>query len=167
MYEISCKDIYTLKIGVETMKLILKETINSLGKEGDVVKVKPGYGRNYLLPQGKAVPATAENLAILEQNRAEIQARLEQERKAAEAVAKKLSGVTVVIEQLAGDDERLFGSVTNADISAKLAEQSIAIDKKQIQLTDPIKSLGETKVQIKIGFEVAAEITVNVVRASH
>lgn len=149
------------------MKLILKETINSLGKEGDVVKVKPGYGRNYLLPQGKAVPATTENLAVLEQNRAEIQARLEKERKAAEAVAKKLSGVTVVIEQLAGDDERLFGSVTNADISAKLAEQDIAIDKKQILLPEPIKALGESKVQVKIGFEVSAEITVSVVRTSN
>jgi len=149
------------------MKLILKETINSLGKEGDVVKVKPGYGRNYLLPQGKAVPATTENLAVLEQNRAEIQARLEKERKAAEAVAKKLAGVTVVIEQLAGDDERLFGSVTNADICAKLAEQEIVIDKKQILLPEPIKSLGETKVQIKIGFEVSAEITVSVVRTSN
>jgi len=149
------------------MKLILKETINSLGKEGDVVKVKPGYGRNYLLPQGKAVPATTENLAALEQNRAEIQARLEKERKAAEAVAKKLSGVTVVIEQLAGDDERLFGSVTNADICAKLAEQDIAIDKKQILLPEPIKALGESKVQVKIGFEVSAEITVSVVRTSN
>jgi len=149
------------------MKLILKETINSLGKEGDVVKVKPGYGRNYLLPQGKAVPATTENLAVLEQNRAEIQARLEKERKAAEAVAKKLSGVTVIIEQLAGDDERLFGSVTNADISAKLAEQDIAIDKKQILLPEPIKALGESKVQVKIGFEVSAEITVSVVRTSN
>jgi len=146
------------------MKLILKETINSLGKEGDVVKVKPGYGRNYLLPQGKAVPATQENLAILEQNRAEIQARLEQEKKAAEAVAKKLSGITVVIEQLAGDDERLFGSVTNADICAKLAEQGVTVDKKQILLAEPIKSLSENKIQIKVGFEVTAEISVNVVR---
>lgn len=148
------------------MKLILKETISSLGKEGDVVTVKPGYGRNYLLPQGKAVPATSENLEILEQNKAEIQARLEQERKAAEAVAKKLTGINLVIEQLAGEDERLFGSVTNADICAKLAEQDIVIDKKQILLSDPIKSLGETKVQIRIGFDVSAEITVSVVSAS-
>ena len=148
------------------MKLILKETISSLGKEGDVVKVKPGYGRNYLLPQGKAVPATTENLEILEQNRAEIQARLEKERKAAEAVAKKLSGITVIIEQLAGEDERLFGSVTSADICAKLAEQDINVDKRQILLSEPIKSLGDTKVQIKVGFEVIAEITVSVTAAT-
>jgi large subunit ribosomal protein L9 len=98
------------------MKLILKETINTLGQEGDVVTVKPGYGRNFLLPQGKAVMANAENLAILTHNRAAIEARIEQERKAAEALSKKLNGVTVEIQQLAGEDERLFGSVTSADI---------------------------------------------------
>jgi large subunit ribosomal protein L9 len=145
------------------MELILKETIGSLGLEGDVVTVKPGFGRNYLLPQGKAVPATAQNLALLEQNKAAIEARRAQNQKQAEQIAKNISGLTVVIEQLAGIDERLFGSVTTADICAKLAELNIGLDKKQILLNEPIKTLGETKIQVKVGFNVTAEFTVNVV----
>ncbi|MCP3931630.1 MAG: 50S ribosomal protein L9 [Bacteroidetes bacterium] len=145
------------------MELILKETINSLGQEGDIVIVKPGYGRNYLLPKGKAVLANPANKAILKENRAAIEARVQSERKAAEAISKKLSGVTVEIEQLAGEDERLFGSVTNADISEKLAELKIDIDKRHILLKDPIKSLGDTQVAIKVGFSLTTEITVKVV----
>ena len=145
------------------MELILKETISSLGREGDVVTVKPGYGRNYLLPQGKAVLATKENIAAFEQDRAEIQARLAKEQKIAEDIAKKISGYVLVIEQLAGSDDRLFGSVTNTDICAKLAELDVDLDKKQILLTDPIKTLGEFKVMVKVGFNVMAEIVVNVV----
>ncbi len=145
------------------MELILKETISALGREGDVVTVKPGYGRNYLLPQGKAVNATTENLFALEQNRAAIQSRLAKDQAIAEKLAKKISGFNIVIEQLAGDDERLFGSVTNADLAAKLEESNVKIDKKQILLIDPIKTIGETRVQVKIGFDVTAEIVVNVV----
>ncbi len=145
------------------MELILKKTINGLGCEGDVVKVKPGYGRNYLLPQGKAVLATSENLEILEQNRAEIEARLAQERKVAEEIAKKISGITVEITQLAGEDERLFGSVTSADICDKLNEKDITIDKRQIVLTDPIKTLGEYTIPVKLGHEIGASIKVAVV----
>ena len=104
------------------MELILKEAISSLGLEGDVVTVKPGYGRNYLLPQGKAVQATPANLALLEKDKAAIEARRAKEQKQAEETAKKISGLTIVIEQLAGTDERLFGSVTTADICAKLAD---------------------------------------------
>ncbi len=144
------------------MELILKETISSLGREGDVITVKSGYGRNYLLPQGKALLANRENLAIVEQNRASLAAKLEKEQKVAEKIAKKISGLDIVIEQLAGDDERLFGSVTNADICDKLAELNVKMDKKQIVLPDPIKTLGETKVQVKVGFQVTTEITVKV-----
>lgn len=148
------------------MELILKETISSLGFEGDVVKVKDGYGRNYLLPQGKAVIATKENLAILEENKAAIEARRAADQKKAEEIAAKISGTELVIEQMAGDDERLFGSVTNADICAKLEEMQISLDKKQIMLSDPIKSLGENTVTIKVGFGVSAEILVKVVPVS-
>lgn len=145
------------------MELILKETISSLGFEGDVVTVKPGYGRNYLLPQGKAVAATEENLAILEENKAAIEARRAEDQKVAESIAKKLDGREIVIEQLAGEDERLFGSVTSADIVAKLAEIDVKLDKKQILLGDPIKTIGENKINVKVGFNVTAEISVNVV----
>lgn len=145
------------------MELILKETINSLGQEGDIVKVKNGYGRNYLLPKGKAVIANDENKAIFEQNRAEIEGRREQERQIAEKLAKKISGISVEIAQLAGEDERLFGSVTSADICQKLQEHDIEVDKRQIILTDPIKSLGETTVPVKVGFDLTTEIQVKVV----
>jgi len=145
------------------MELILKETISALGREGDVVTVKPGYGRNYLLPQGKAVNATTENLFALKQNRVAIETRLAKDQAIAEKLAKKISGFNIVIEQLAGEDERLFGSVTNADLAAKLEESNVKIDKKQILLSDPIKTIGETKVQVKIGFDVTTEIVVNVV----
>jgi large subunit ribosomal protein L9 len=148
------------------MKLILKETINTLGQEGDIVAVKPGYGRNYLLPQGKAVMANAENLAILTQNRAAIEARIEQERKAAEALSKKLNGVTVEIQQLAGEDERLFGSVTSADICEKLASLNIIVDKKLLLLPEPIKTLGETSVPVKVGFQLTTNILVKVTAQS-
>lgn len=148
------------------MKLILKETINTLGQEGDVVAVKPGYGRNYLLPQGKAVIANAENLAMLTQNRAAIEARIEQERKAAETLSKKLNGVTLEIQQLAGEDDRLFGSVTSADICEKLASLNIIVDKKLILLPEPIKTLGETSVSIKVGFQLTTNILVKVTAQS-
>ncbi len=145
------------------MELILKETISSLGREGDIVKVKPGYGRNYLLPQGKAILATEENKAVLEQNRAEIEARLVEQKKQAEAAARKISDITVEIAQLVGEDERLFGSVTSNDILEKLKEHGIEIDKRQIVLTDPIKTLGEFKIPVKVGFDIQAEVAVQVV----
>lgn len=145
------------------MKLILKETINTLGQEGDVVTVKPGYGRNYLLPQGKAVMAESENLAILARNKAAIEARIEKQRKEAELLSKKLSGVTLEIQQLAGEDERLFGSVTAADICEKLASLNIAVDKKLILLPEPIKMLGETSVPVKVGFNLTTNILVKVI----
>jgi large subunit ribosomal protein L9 len=148
------------------MELILKETISTLGQEGDVVTVKNGYGRNYLLPQGKAVPATKENLEVLEANKAEIEARVAAQRKEAEALGKKIAGREIVIEQLAGEDERLFGSVTATDICAKLAELEIEIDKKQIVLNDPIKTLGEVTIPVKVGFQMVSEVTVKVVPVS-
>ena len=145
------------------MELILKETIDSLGREGDLVKVKPGYGRNYLLPQGKAVLATGSNLELLEQNKAAIQTRLEEEKKIAEKLSRKLAAVTLDFTELAGDDGRLFGSVTATDICDKLKENGIVVEKKYILLSDPIKTLGENKVAVKVGFDLSTEITVNVV----
>jgi large subunit ribosomal protein L9 len=144
------------------MELILKETIDSLGREGDVVKVKPGYARNYLLPQGKAVLADASNLAILEQNKAQIQARLDAERKVAENLFKKLTGISLEFEELAGEEEKLFGSVTAGDIHDRLVEKKIDVDKRSINLSEPIKTLGEHRVTIKVGFDLEAEISVTV-----
>jgi len=145
------------------MELILKKTISTLGFEGDVVTVKDGFGRNYLLPQGRAVAATEANLAELAENKAAIEARRAADQKGAEGIAKKIDGIEVIIEQLAGDDERLFGSVTNGDICDKLAELDVKLDKRQILLADPIKRIGEYKVLVKVGFSVTAEISVKVV----
>ena len=146
------------------MEVILKETIDTLGREGDIVTVKPGYGRNYLLPQQKAVIATPANIEAVAKNKAEIEARLKAELSAAEALAKKLSGTTITIAMLTSDDQRLFGSVTETDIIKKLAEDtSVELQKKQILLVDPIKSLGETVVTCKLGYETRIDITVVVV----
>ena len=148
------------------MKLILTETISALGQEGDVVAVKAGYGRNYLLPKKKAVLATEKNLAQLEQNRAEIAARLANEKEISERLAARLATVALTVGRAAGDDGRLFGSVTNSEISVLLGEQGIAIDRKQIVLAEPIKTLGEHAVQVKTGFQTIANLVVSVVRAA-
>jgi len=144
------------------MELILKETIRALGREGDIVTVKPGYGRNYLLPKGKAVIANAQNKAILEKNRAVIEARIAEEKKESEALAKKLAGITIETAQLVGEDERLFGSVTNSDIAGKLAAHDITIDKRNILLTEPIKTVGEHTVPIKVDVDITTDIMVKV-----
>ncbi len=145
------------------MELILKRTIDNLGEEGDVVNVKPGFGRNYLLPQGIAVQANPGNLTILEKERAAIEARKAAMRSDAENISKKVDGTTVVIEQRAGEDDKLFGSVTTVDIAEKLASLGIDIDRKKIVLDEPIKSLGEYMVKIKIAYQVTAEVKVQVV----
>ena len=145
------------------MELILKQTVDSLGEEGDIVKVKPGYARNYLIPQKLGVIADKANLAILEQEGASINARREKQNEAAEALSKKLSGTTVTIEQRVGEEDRLFGSVTSADIVKKLAELNIAVEKKKVLLPEPIKSLGETAVPVKVGYQMTTDIMVQVV----
>ncbi|MDG4476465.1 50S ribosomal protein L9 [Thiovibrio frasassiensis] len=145
------------------MELILKETIDTLGEEGDVVKVKNGYGRNFLIPRRLAVPATKSNLTILEKEKAAIVARKKKQRDEAEALAKKVAGATVVIAHRSGDDNKLFGSITSAEIAEKLAALGIEIDKKRIILDEPIKTLGVTMVPVKIGYQISAEITVEIV----
>jgi len=144
------------------MEVILKKNIDTLGEEGDLVKVKPGYGRNYLLPQGNAVLANASNMANLEKERAAIEARKSAVRAEAEGIAKKINGTTIIIEQRAGEEDKLFGSVTSADIAEKLASLGIEIDRKKILLDEPIKTLGDFMVKVKAGFQVTAEIKVQV-----
>jgi large subunit ribosomal protein L9 len=145
------------------MELILKETIDTLGLEGDVVKVKAGYGRNYLIPTGKAVLADKGNLAILEQQRAAIESKVAKMNEEAEKLAKKISGATIVIAQLVGEEDKLFGSVTTADIAEKLAELGVTIDKRKIMLDEPIKTIGETMVNCKVGYQMTAGIKVEIV----
>lgn len=145
------------------MEVILNKTIDNLGLEGDLVNVKPGYARNYLIPQKIAMPVNKQNLALLQQQKEVINARLEKERKEAGALSAKLSNVIIEIARRVGDEGRLFGSVTSADIADKLEEKGITIDRRTILLNDPIKILGDTKVMIKVGYQMNTEITVQVV----
>jgi large subunit ribosomal protein L9 len=145
------------------MELILKKTVESLGEEGDIVKVKSGYGRNYLIPKKMAVIANKTNLTLLEQEKAAIETRKEKQRQEVESLSKKISGTTITIEHRAGEEDKLFGSVTAADISEKLAEMNIEIDKKNVLLAEPIKTLGEVTVPVKIGYQMTSEITVQIV----
>lgn len=145
------------------MEVILNKTIDNLGLEGEIVKVKPGYARNYLIPQQMAMPVTKQNLARLQQTKEAIEARLENERKEAESLSGKLSGITVEIARRVGEEDRLFGSVTSADIAAKIEEMGTQVDKRNIVLNEPIKSLGESKVAVKVGYQLTTEITVQVV----
>lgn len=144
------------------MEVILKELIDTLGEEGDVVQIKPGYGRNYLLPQGKAILATKANLAVLEKEKSAIEARKAAMRTDSESIAKKIAGITVVIEQRVGSEDKLFGSVTAADIAEKLATLGVTIDKRKISLSEPIKTLGEYQITVKVGYQVNAEVKVQV-----
>ena len=145
------------------MEVILNKTIDNLGLEGELVNVKPGYARNYLIPQQIAMPINKQNLARLQQQKEAIEARLEKGRKEAGTLADKLSNVTIEVARRVGDEDRLFGSVTTADIAEKLEEKGITIDRRTILLNDPIKSLGDTKVMIKVGYQLNTEITVQVI----
>ena len=144
------------------MELILKKTVETLGEEGDIVKVKPGYARNYLIPKKMAVLANKANLAQLEQEKAAIEARREKQRQEAESLSKKIAGVVITIKHRVGEEDKLFGSVTAADISEKLAEMNIQINKKNILLSEPLKTLGEFNVPVKVGYQMTSDIMVQV-----
>ena len=146
------------------MEVILREDIDKLGTRGQVVKVAPGYARNFLLPKRLAVAATGSNKQIVEQER---QAHLRKEAKLkvdAEDLSKLLTGVSVTITQKAGENDQLFGSVTSKDVAEALAAKNYTIDRRKIVLDDPIRQLGEFKVQVKLHHEVSAEITVMVAK---
>lgn len=145
------------------MELILKKTVDTLGEEGDIVKVKAGYARNYLIPRKIAVIANKANRALLDQEKATIAARREKQRQESEALSKKIAGTIIIIQHRVGEEEKLFGSVTAADIAEKLTELDIQVEKKNILLAEPIKTLGEVVVPIKVGYQMTSEITVSVV----
>jgi len=146
------------------MDVILREDIDNLGSRGEVVKVAPGYARNFLLPKRLAVEATDSNRKIVEQER---QAHLRKEAKLqgeAKDLGKLMEGISVTIKQKAGENDQLFGSVTSKDVADALAAKNFTIDRRKVQLDEPIKQLGEFKVPLRLHKEVTAEITVNVVR---
>ncbi len=145
------------------MKVILKETIDSLGVIGSEVEVAKGYARNFLLPQGKAVLATPQNRRMLEQERVKFEVQIAKERKLAEEMAQKLEGVKVTIPAKVSEEDRLYGSVTVRDIMDALAAQDVTVEKRMVLLSEPIKSTGTFKVPIRVYKEVEPEITVEVV----
>lgn len=144
------------------MKVILKETIDSLGIIGSEVTVAAGYARNYLLPQKKAVPATPENRRMLDQEKAKFDIQIAKERKIAEEMAQRLEGVVCKLQAKVSEEDRLYGSITTRDIAAALAAQDIQVEKRMILLGEPIKTLGTFKVPIRIYTDVEPEITVEV-----
>jgi large subunit ribosomal protein L9 len=145
------------------MQVILKEDVANLGKSGDLVKVKPGFGRNYLIPQGLAVMATASNVKQVEHQKKLIAARNAKLQKDSQAVADKLGAVEVSIERQVGEENKLFGSVTSRDIADALAEKGVTVDHRKIHLDEPIKTIGYQTVDIKLGQGVVGKIKVVVV----
>jgi large subunit ribosomal protein L9 len=146
------------------MQVILRQNIEKLGHRGDIVNVADGYARNYLLPRRLAVPATEANKKIVEQERQAHLRREVRERSEAEELARLLAGVTVTIPQKAGEHDQLFGSVTAKDIADALQKQNYVVDRRKIQLEEPIKQLGEYKVPVRLHKDVTAEILVQVVK---
>src|SRR6266702_3397439 len=135
---------------MEKIQVILKEDVANLGKSGELVAVKPGYGRNYLIPQGMAVLATTKNVAKIEHEKRQIEARAAKVRKDAEGVASRLHGATVHLERQVGEGDKLFGSVTSRDIEEALRAQGIEVDRKRIHLDQPIRAVGQFTVDVKI-----------------
>ena len=147
------------------MQVILLEKINKLGSIGDIVDVKSGFGRNYLIPNGKALRATNDNKAVFESRKKEFEDRNAALVKEAEGLAKKLEGKSVSVARQASEDGKLYGSVLVRDVAQALAAEGVEVDNSTINLVETIKELGEYKVKIIPHAEVVIEIDVNVVRA--
>lgn len=145
------------------MRVILKETIDTLGIAGSECDVAPGYGRNYLLPQGKAIICTPQNKKVMAQAKAKLELQIAKERKIAEEMADKVKDVVCTIKAKVHEDVRLYGSVTTHDIKESLDSQDIMVERRSILLAEPIKELGEYKVPIRLYKDVEPEITVIVV----
>jgi len=145
------------------MKVILREDVEKLGKAGEVVKVADGFGRNYLIPRQLAVLANVRNMKTLDHDRKAIETRAKKARKTAEATAATLSAVALTLSAKAGEEGKLFGAVTTRDIAEALGKTGITVDRKAIQLAEPIKQVGDYKVKIRVSADVLPEISVSVV----
>jgi large subunit ribosomal protein L9 len=144
------------------MEVILREDVKSLGRAGELVKVKPGYARNFLLPHGLAFEATEGNRKRIEAESKTRNAKLAQERDAAQAEAAKLAGVALTLTRKAGEGDRLFGSITAQDIADALAAKGHQVDKRKIELEHPIKTVGEHTVPVQLHHDVTAQIRITV-----
>ena len=148
------------------MEIVLLQRVEKLGQMGDVVRVRDGYARNFLLPQKKALRATKENLARFEKERVHLEARNLELRKEAEAVATKMDGLTIVIVRQAGDTGQLYGSVNNRDVAAAIIDAGYSIDRRQVELGQPIKVLGVTPVRVILHPEVSVTVNINIARSA-
>jgi large subunit ribosomal protein L9 len=146
--------------------IVLRDDVDNLGRSGDVVKVKPGYARNYLIPRGLARLATHGNVAQIEHEKKAAVSRTAKLRVAAQGRAGELSNVSVEIVAQAGDNQKLFGSVGTRDIAEALAKKGVEVDRRKIVLAEPIKQLGDYEVAVRLGYDVNAKIKVKVVGAS-
>ena len=146
------------------MEIILRQAVENLGKPGDVVKVKSGYARNYLLPHGLAYEATPGNLKRIQQERDRLDAAENERRGAAQAIAEKLEQVSLTFSARVGEEGKLFGSVGAADIAQQLESQGFHIEKRQIDLHDPIKALGVYRVPVRLHADVKPEVRVWVIK---
>jgi len=142
------------------MEVILREDVDKLGRRGDVVKVKEGYGRNFLMPRGLAMAVTAANKLVIERERKAHEARVAKEKVEWEAVAQRIGALRFVAPRKVGEHDVLYGSVTSGDIGEFLKTKSVEIDKRKVQLDEPIKKLGEHEVKIKLHPEVTAVLRV-------
>lgn len=146
------------------MKVILRENVDNLGHAGEIVNVKPGYARNFLVPKGLALVATKANEAVLENERRMIAARQNREKMGAEELAKRLEELSITIAVAVGEEDKLFGSVTSMDIADAVVAQGIELDKRKILLDEPIKALGLYTVDVKLQTDVIGKIKVWVVK---
>ena len=142
------------------MKVILKEDVESLGKTGDTVSVSDGYARNFLIPKGLCIEASNKNVKVLEHERKLIEKKLERQREQAKTLSEKLKAVSVTIPMKVGEQDKLFGSVTSKDIEKALAARGVDVNRRSIMMEEPIRSLGEFRVKIKLHPEVFSEVSV-------
>jgi large subunit ribosomal protein L9 len=147
---------------MNAVKLILRDSVPSLGEPGDLVSVKPGFARNYLLPRGLAILATETNVAELQHKKRVVAAKVAKERKELEGVRDRLQALALVVKARAGEEGKLFGSVTSAQIAELIAAQGVEIDRRKISLDEPIKELGEHTVEVRLQSELVARVKVTV-----
>jgi large subunit ribosomal protein L9 len=144
------------------VEVILRDDVPHLGKIGEVVRVKPGFARNYLFPRGLAIEANRKNLAVLDHQKRVITAKAAREQKSAGDAAARIEGLQLVVKARAGDDGRLFGSVTNLDVERLLADKGVKVDRRRIVLNEPLKQLGTFPIVITVGRDVRATVQLTI-----
>lgn len=148
------------------IRVVLQSDVNNLGTSGEVVKVRPGFARNFLIPRGLALPATAGNLSRIEDLKRAAAARSAKDLAAAQELAKKIEAVSVKISRAVGEENKMYGSVTTKDIAEAFAAQGVTLDRKKIELAEPIKQLGPTEVPVRLHPSVTAQLKVEVTKAA-